>query len=71
MLAVEVHTIVTEWGTLRFRLTDFFQQRTVVGPHLFVKPRFDCIRKINKSYLYILSFYSGNFAFGKIEEQII
>ena len=43
MLAVEVHTIVTEWGTLRFRLTDFFQQRTVVGPHLSVKPRFDCI----------------------------
>ena len=42
MLAVEVHTIVTEWGTLRFRLTDFFQQRTVVGPHLSVKPRFDC-----------------------------
>ena len=26
----------------RFRLTDFFQQRTVVGPHLSVKPRFDC-----------------------------
>ena len=35
---------------LRFRLTDFFQQRTVVGPHLSVKPRFDCIWKIQKVY---------------------
>ena len=32
---------------------------------------FIIICKINKSYLYILSFHSGNFAFGKIEEQII
>ena len=53
MLAVEVHTIVTEWGTLRFRLTDFFQQRTVVGPHLSVKPRFDCttISLLHKKFL--------------------
>ena len=47
MLAVEVHTIVTERGTLRFRLTDFFQQRTVVGPHLSVKPRVDCTANPN------------------------